>query len=49
MRAHLDSFTVKKGNSIPKGIIIGIVGYSEIRWGCHLHCEILKFDNHFDH
>jgi murein DD-endopeptidase MepM/ murein hydrolase activator NlpD len=46
--AHLHSFIINKGDTIPKGKIIGFVGNSGKSTGYHLHYEIQKFDNHID-
>lgn len=46
--AHLHSFIINNGDTIPKGKIIGFVGNSGKSTGYHLHYEIQKFDNHID-
>lgn len=46
--AHLHSFIIKKGDTIPKGKIIGFVGNSGKSTGYHLHYEIHKFNAPID-
>ncbi len=46
--AHLHSFIIKEGDTIPKGKIIGFVGNSGKSTGYHLHYEIHKFDKPID-
>lgn len=46
--AHLHSFIIKKGDTIPKGKIIGFVGNSGKSTGYHLHYEIHKFNKPID-
>lgn len=43
--AHLHSFIVKKGDTVKKGKVIGLVGTSGKSTGNHLHFEIIKNGN----
>lgn len=40
--AHLHSFLVKKGDTVNKGKVVGLVGTSGKSTGYHLHYEIIK-------
>jgi murein DD-endopeptidase MepM/ murein hydrolase activator NlpD len=43
--AHLSAMYVKKGDTIKKGQVIGVIGNSGSTTGIHLHYEIRKNDN----
>lgn len=48
MYAHMDETTVKKGQKVKRGDIIGYVGNSGLSTGPHLHYEVRKNDKPLD-